>query len=512
MKIPPRLSPRQSQQLTLLGLLCFILGWDLWAVLMDQRIGGPDTFVGYTLNLRSALDEGWLRHWWRGLGPKGPVAPLLALPLLGMVGQAPLAMRLLTVLAHGVFILQCHHLGRQVWGRPAAGLWAALIASTCPLVFGLFRLAFHDVIAAVFLAALLQALLRWAPTRPIRSSLLIGLVGGLGAMVKLSFVLHALPAALWFVARHGGRLRGLAGAGVACITALAIAGVWALPNQAGIRDNILRSSHDAQHAVWDKLEYYLPLPGMAALLMGAILSAILLWRARQDLRWDLALMFCFIPMLLIMHFFPVGSRYLLPVTGPMIITAGCGLALLHERLPSSLRRVLCVLLAGALLGQFVAYNLAGRTPHSPREQSVGMLSPDPRPHRACPRAMTALLRHGPAMLVAWDSMAAMVLNEDLETIWHHRGLRPRYLDLSSARAQLARGEAVSVLLVRNHPGAPLHVAASPRFWPPVPPGEPPEMHNLQRRVRWLLDQPRRQLLYSAKNPDGLGYQAFRVEP
>jgi len=31
-------------------------------------------------------------------------------------------------------------------------------------------------------------------------------------------------------------------------------------------------------------------------------------------------------------------------------------------------------------------------------------------------------------------------------------------------------------------------------------------------VRWLLDQPRRQLLYSAKNPDGLGYQAFRVEP
>jgi 4-amino-4-deoxy-L-arabinose transferase-like glycosyltransferase len=514
------LSQRRRDQLLLAGLTILLAIWDLWAVLRDGRLSGSDTFVGYTLELERSIREGGLGEWLTHLGPKGPVAPLLALPLLLLVGQAPLAMRLLSVAAHVTLTLQSHDLGRRLGGSEAAGQLAAVVCGTTPLIFGFCRLDHHDVLVAVAVAAVLQLALRVTLER-LAPALLFGALLGLGVLVKLSAALYLVWPALWLAARRARGWRSLARLGGAAGVALGLAATWAIPNRAEIWGNVLRTRQDAAQPLLEKLGYYLALPGVAPLLVVAVASTALLWRsagarsaergARGAARWDLALLLTALPMTVVLLTTPYWSRYLLPILPPLAVIAGCGLAEVGRRLRPSLRALAGWIVAAALIVLFGSLSLRGLdAPSLRRELYAGMIRPDARRYDAYARAARALLDHGPEVLLAYDSLEAIAQTEDLEAVWRRRGVRLRAIELDDARRRIGRGEAVSVLLVRRYPDQPLLSSMSER-WPPVPPGEDPALGRMDQPVRWLASSRQRRRVATARDPDGMEHSAYRVE-
>jgi len=190
----------------LAALIAFSLGWDLWAVLTDLRLSGSDTFTPQLLSAYENYQQsglGGIIGWMGQTGYKEPLAPLLTMPLLLILDQVPLAPRLVSVLAHAVLTWQCYHLARCLGGRVWAGLWAALIMITTPLIFGWARLSFHEPLLAVMVLGALQVMAR-APLVRFRQAVLLGLLLGLDLLTKLSFIVFMVAPGVWFVLRRHG--------------------------------------------------------------------------------------------------------------------------------------------------------------------------------------------------------------------------------------------------------------------------------------------------------------------
>jgi hypothetical protein len=505
------LSPTsRGPSLALFGLVLLLLGFDLWAVLVDQRCRGTDNFVHQTLWLHSSLQTDGFWPWFASNtgGTKGPLAALLAFPFLLVLGEAPQSIRLVSVLAHGALTLQCYDLGRRIWGRPGAGLWAALICGTTPLVFGLCRLTHHEVLVAVAVAGTLQLMLRLDVERP-KHALVLGLVCGLGLLVKISFATYLAAPAVWLLARRARSRRALLGLGLSLAVALALLALWALPNLSDLgymSRGALAGGDLARGAI---LPYYRSLPGLVPLVGAASLAAVLLGLRRKVGGWELALICSFAPMLLSLALLNPWGRYTLPALPLCAVLVGIGVAWLMDWLPRMVRRVATVLLAAALLALFGGLTLRGAREELgvTRELWLGMLAPDRRAYGAYPRMMEALLEGDDSVLVAYDSYVAR--NELLTSVslWRYRGLMFRSLSLEEAQRQLREGRRVAVLVVRAEPERQL----APRARAPTTIDE--WMREVPSdAISWLAGQPGRRRLLSARDPDGIAIAAYHVFP
>jgi hypothetical protein len=507
---------RRGATVALIGLLAIVLGWDLWAVIQDQRPSGSDTFTPFSIHLYQLLageEEGWRR----ALDPKGPFATLLGTTLLLLVGKVPLATRLLSVLCHGALLLQTYDLGRQLGRSRRAGLWAALICGTHPLIFGWCRLDYHEALLCVMVCGSLQLMLR-ADLSRLRPALLLGLVLGLGTLTKISFTAYIAAPGIWIVARRclrPPRTAVLLRLGAVLGVMAAVTSPWLFVVGPELPAYLKMATQ--QTGSLEKALDYLALPGSWQLLLAAGVFAVVLWRSGPIDRWELALVAAqvLVSTLLLFMVFDPGSRYLVPVFPAAAVLTGAGLGWIQQRGPGR-AGPLAWGLAAALLGLHAGLSLAGveEPDHRRREEGAGLVAPDPRPYLAFPRALAALRPHGHRVLLVHDSARALVATEGLDQIWRFRGMKVELATLAWARQELRHRRPVPVILVRRPAGdqlsssQPLHAS---RAWPAEPPGVSVYAREPEKTT-WLARQHQRRRLLVTTDPDGTRYVAYRVGP
>ena len=504
------MSPRTRRVLLSL-LVLFLLAWDLWAIILDRRLKLPDTFVMHTLQLQMALENGFFWAWLENLGPKGPLPPMLAYPLLLLLGQAPLAMRLVTVLAHGGLVLQTYDLGRVIWGRASAGLWAALLLGTCPFIFGISRLSYHDFIIANAAVGAMQIMLRCRLDRW-RPAFALGVVLGLGLLLKHSFSLYMAGPGIWFLLRRVRGPRNLLYLGIMAAPMAAIAAVWAVPNGLAVWENLSANTSLVDVPVSQELGFYLTLPGALPILVMAMASALALGVARRISPWELALLFTFIPMMWGFQQVTSAARYMIPVIPLWSVLAGGGLAAIQGKLPRALATSVGAAGAVGFLLMVAVLNLRGIEPPPGvvREDYGGIISPERREHDGFARAVKAFGAHGPEVFLIFDSVMSHCEKIGQEVLWTWRGTMVLPIRQPRVEEKLAAGEGVNVLYVRQFPDRPLSDPPPTDMWPPAREGEHDSINDMGRRVGWLARRTDRKLVATARDPDGVVFEAYRV--
>lgn len=490
-------------------LVAFLLAWDLRAIFLDQRPSGSDTITIQALQLHRLITDGSGVGLEIVMGPKGPVAPMLALVFLFVLGQATMAVRLLSVLCHGAMMLQCYDLGRRLGQSGRTGLLAALLCGTQPMVFGWCRMDHQEPLLTVLVLGAMQLMLRvrldrWAP------ALGLGLLMAMGLMTKPSYVVFMTVPGLWFMAR---RLRSpgsiLRLGGLVAMMVLAVL-PWVIP----IAGNLLVSYpsmaafNPDQDYLWKAL-HYLGLPGTWPLFGAALLASAFLVIKQPGLRWAVALLFgttafslaCFV------FIFDVWSRYILPLFPLCAILTALGLEHLLERLPTLPRRVVPWVLGSSLLGLFVGQNITGIAGEDQRETYLGIITPDTRPYEAMPRALMALAPYGSRVLIVHDAFVTTGFSEGLLDLYYYYGFRLDRIEKEPFDDMVREGRPISVLLIRfyteSRPAPP-----SEELWPPPPPGHP----DLSWPLKWWNQQTRVKLLIRGEDPSGLEFSAYRVTP
>lgn len=498
----------------LAALIAFSLGWDLWAVLTDLRLSGSDTFTPQLLSAYENYQQsglGGIIGWMGRTGYKGPLAPLLTMPLLLILDQVPLAPRLISVLAHAVLTWQCYHLAGRVSHGAAAGLWAALIVITTPLIFGWARLSFHEPLLAVMVLGSLQVMTR-SPLTRLRQGLLLGLLLGLGLLTKLSFAVFMVAPGIWFMLRHLRSRRSLAMVGVTLAVMGGLSSLWIVPNAQVIYYNLLMST-SSQEGWLEKAQGYLGIIESWGLLSVALGSALVLWVKRGEKRWVLGLLASFIvvPLILFILVFDFWTRYTLPIFPVAAVLAGAGLAHLGGRLPTLLSWPAGMLIAILLLAYYLQLNLAPVRGANPRDFFAGMTSPDRRDYPAFPGTYKALRRHGEEIFMLMDRGSDPNRLTALFQIWRYRGRGFRILDLNQTRLLLQQGRAASVLMIRGAVDHEMHREEVDQPCPPLRSGDLPRRQWSEAR-RWLDQVRPRRCVRAMLDPDGVAYVAYRVYP
>lgn len=479
----------------LLAMVLLFLGWDLWAVLLDRRLSGADAFTRDTLNLLR-LSELGVGEWLRGVGPKGPLVPALALPLVWLLDSLPQATRLVPVAAHAALVFQAHDLGRRLGGSARAGLWSALLCGGAPMIVGWARLDYRDLVLASAVMLVLQLVLRQDRLDRLRPALLLGCALGAALMVKAAVLLFLVVPAAWLLWHNLRSLRAAVYLLAALVVTALLISPWAVANREVFLHYIADSSQD-RAPFWQSAGHYLALPGVAPLLLAAAAGTAGLWRDRRVIVLAGTVL---LSLILLCGLFPTWSRYLLPLIPPAAVLAGAGLARLQQRFVMLGSKPMTWGLAVLPLALFVGLNLIPLATERNREWGAGLLWPDSRPHQGLVRALAALGPRPLPVLLVCSSGEAFSRFQGSQEILSHRGQTLRQIDLRGIRQDLAPGSPLGVLLVKARRGT--------RSWN-VEAAHDPVRDEHRGRLRWLQKQ-RIQPLISVRDPDGVEFEAYRT--
>ena len=504
----------RSPRVALGGLVAFVLGWHLWAVLTDQRLSGcsVDIFIPATFQALDHLRNGeLLKMLLGGLDPKGPVVPVLAALLAWGTGDVVQGCRLVSVLAHGAMLVQLYDLGRFLPQRARGRLWAPLYLGVTPLVFGWARLEFHEPVLTVVVLGALQIMLRARLDRPL-PAVWLGLLLAAGLLTKLSFPVFMLAPGLWFVARRVRSWRAAA----YLLLALGIMGAlfwpWLWSHLPVVVDNFLGSSHGPE--LWREVLVQFFQPGHTIWLLAlSVAAALLLWWRRGADRWVVALLLSY-PLVCLALFvlrFHYWTRYMVPVYAVLALLCGAGISQILERLPRLWALPLGGALALWLMGSFVQINLSEVAAHGVNREYVhGMLAPDQdryngytlttRPFRAAGVPVMEVILPGFAH-TRWV---------DMSRIWRSRGVRVKRLDRARLLTGGYAGGTIGVIMVGKIP--------EQEQEPGVYEGQcPPWAEELYRTmvirpaVRALLRQGKARCLVTVIEPDHLSFAALALD-
>ncbi len=497
-----------TRQLQALGLILIAaLAMDMWALAVDQAWTAADNHVHRAINLLYMPADRWLAFL-LAQSPKGPVLPALVAPLLWLVGDAAVGGRLLGVLCHGLIIALAFRLAARLLPGRAAGPWAALLCAVTPMIFGWCRLEYGEPVLACLL--LLAVDLMAAPVRSAPRAAALGAVVAAGLLTKPGFAVYLLFPALFALPRQLTSLRRVGCLLLALAVSAGAVVPWAVINLEALQQNFGMSGGggDGTGALL-RLKQIISLPGAAPLLLAAPASLWLLHRRRELSRLQLLyyLGAVLAPVVMFTFWFHLWSRYLMPA----LALAGPGLALLLDRLAPRSRRLAAGALAGALALTGLYFNLASTGDGRPRELNSGMLSPDRRPHTGLRGAADLIWRRGGRkVLLAYDSSVAMDRIEGLDALLRFRGTPLGELDARRARASLGEGRSAWALLMSIIPLAELERAGLPELHEGH--AADPSFMRMRRDTEWLMRHPRREVLYTQADPDGMHYQVLLLRP
>ena len=374
--------------------LALLLPWNLWAILTDDVPSQPsDSFAIRAGDFAGSLLIDPVEALRALITPdKIPPLPIaIAGSMLLLLGDSFFSLRIGGVACLVVLIWQCHDLSRQAGAGSRVAGWAAFFCGVTPIMFGWARLEYGDIYVAPLFVGCLQIMIRGPLT--LRRAVLLGCLGGLAILCKLSFfVLIALPA-LWFAVRHFKRRGHLLHLLPVIGIALLIGGWWLV-----LRWNIVVENFSDSTQAWQdyttrfggggldsKLEqvrlYLWDYPGFPSLWIGAA-AGIVLWRHKSTDGAVALLGLGSLGSLAALMLFDPGIRYLLPLGPPCAVLA----ALALSRVSRGLGKALAageIILCSCLYLSFIWLNLTYCDDQFIRFEGMGMIRPVSSFTRAC---------------------------------------------------------------------------------------------------------------------------------
>ena len=207
-----------------------------------------------------------------------PLPSVLAQPLMFLMSDQTLAIRLTEQLMFLLCIWLVYRIGIRLSGRPA-GLLAALLFAAYPTIQGLGRVGNADPVIWFSLLLFLRILI----SLDLRSSwqaATLGLAAGLCLATRLLCLVFMIGPVLWLLAFKVRTWRCALNLLLAGAVSLAPAGWWYALQYDSILHNVTMSSETQQHAgPYSALMFYLE-SGWAYVLAGAVPAAVLAWRRR----------------------------------------------------------------------------------------------------------------------------------------------------------------------------------------------------------------------------------------
>ena len=241
-----------------------------------------DVSLHYVSSLRAGGLGGLANKIWIADPSHPPLFEVsLIVPFL-LFGPTPTSALLVNLILWPVLLLSVADITARLYNERAA-LLAMAITATMPLMVGLSHEVMEDFELTAFVALTIALLLRTRYFSSWRASLLLGLVMGVGAVSKATFVMYVLgPVAvvvvrgavlLYHEARHpetrGAGLTRLANAGVVLVISVGIAAAWYLSHlQATLA--YIRSATGGSLAVGTGPSNPLTLHNIGAFTLGAI--------------------------------------------------------------------------------------------------------------------------------------------------------------------------------------------------------------------------------------------------
>ena len=158
---------------------------------------------------------------------KAPLIAVLPLPFFAMLGPSLDAALLINCVFLIVINVYLFRLGRRLFS-PATGLLAVVVFQTMPITIGMSRAFMTEYGLVAFVVAFLYYLVESHHFRDRTAAIKLGVVAGLGLLMKINFLIVAGPLLAVIIARR--RQEGLSGAswplGLAAGMAGLIAGPW----------------------------------------------------------------------------------------------------------------------------------------------------------------------------------------------------------------------------------------------------------------------------------------------
>ena len=190
----------------LAGLSCFLAGVTLAWLRLDNLPPAWDDawYLANSLVMFDALVDGgvwgFARQFLTILGTKPPLITILPTPFYLLLGRNPAYALGVNLVFIPVLLTSVYLLGRRCWNS-RAGLIAAYVTATMPMLYGLARWYLIEFVLTAFICVGILLLMDPGSFLNRRSAFSIGLVWGMGLLLKVSFPLYYLCPFLYALAR-----------------------------------------------------------------------------------------------------------------------------------------------------------------------------------------------------------------------------------------------------------------------------------------------------------------------
>lgn len=238
-----------------------------------QKLNGGNTTYddsGYThlsLLLYDALHDHGVRAFcdqYMTPSIKGPMMALQAVPFYMVFGRSIESVELINTVLIVVFSVYLYLFCCLFWS-PGVGLIAVLTTSMCPLVYNWCNQYLREYELAALVTATAYHLYRSEGFRRLGHSMILGVLMGIGVLLKITYLVYVLPlfviafsSHVWTKVRAGAFkstwISMSLGIGTVLVTALVVAGPWYVKNFSEVFDYSFNAGYGSlgYQAVGDK--------------------------------------------------------------------------------------------------------------------------------------------------------------------------------------------------------------------------------------------------------------------
>ena len=183
-------------------------------------------YLANSLKAFDALNTGGIPGYLTALnslmGAKAPLITALPTPLYLIFGRRWHAAYLVNLVSMAILFAAVFRIARHFWNTRVA-LLAIAIAGSMPLLYGLARWFMVEYALAAVVAVTFWLLFASEGRRGYDTEALVGVVCGLGMLLKIDFPVYVLPGLMYFWLRKRPSVRSLAWMAIPC---LILAGPW----------------------------------------------------------------------------------------------------------------------------------------------------------------------------------------------------------------------------------------------------------------------------------------------